>query len=248
MNLGFKKVCILLTILAALPVAMVGCKKSGGVSTCKNDADCRMDASGKEINGICYMGKCEECVQDSDCTDLKQCVNNRCLSACQSDADCHTNSHCERNFCVSDCTGNDSCPSDHVCAQGRCLAQGGSQDPNSWASAECHGLENIRFDFDSVDVKPEFVTQVDRLAACLKANPDTAITIKGHCDQRGTPTYNMALGLRRTDSVAKRLKALGIASARINAVSLGDTQPLVNASNEDAWAQNRRAEFFLERK
>ncbi|HXW53214.1 MAG TPA: OmpA family protein [Myxococcota bacterium] len=241
MNLRLKKVVVLLSIVAALPIAMVGCKKTGGVATCKNDADCRVDASGTEINGVCYMGKCEECAEDSHCSDLKQCVNNRCLSTCQADADCGANSHCDKNFCVSDCSEDVGCSSGEVCAQGRCVAMAGSG-----GSMVGQSLENVHFDFDKFNIKPEDQARVAKVAEFLKANPSARITVTGHADKRGTESYNLALGDRRSKSVQSELVGSGIAANRINTVSYGHTQPVIDENNEYAWQQNRRAEFIVE--
>ncbi len=241
MNRNFKKLVVLLSIMVAASIVMVGCKKTGGVATCKNDAECRVDASGKEINGVCYMGKCEECAQDSDCSDLKQCVNNRCLSACQADADCGVNSHCERNYCVSDCTSNEGCASGEVCAQGRCVAQMGGI-----GTEECQGLETVHFDFDKYSVRTEEKQRIAKVGECLKANPAMRTTVNGHADNRGTESYNLALADRRAKSVKEELVGSGIATSRINTVSYGHQQPVVDENNEYAWQQNRRAEFVLE--
>jgi peptidoglycan-associated lipoprotein len=246
MTMGVMRMLTALAMAAVLPIAIGGCQKKGAYPSCKNDVDCRVDATGAEINGICYMGKCEECAKDTDCTDLKQCVNNRCLSACQADADCVSGNHCENSYCIADCSSDESCGSGSVCAQGRCMAQGSSFDRNSWATGECKGLERVHFDFDKYDVRPQHREQVSQLARCLESNLSFTVTIEGHTDDRGTPSYNMALGQRRADAVASYLKSnWGIASNRIRTISLGEQQPAVKESNEYAWQQNRRAEFIL---
>ncbi len=224
-----------------LPFAMTGCQKKAAFPTCKDDADCRVDASGAEINGVCYMGKCEECSKDEDCKDLKQCVENRCLSSCQADADCGADKHCENSFCIADCTGNESCPGSHVCATGRCVAEGAAGE----IVGECKILP-IHFDFDRQTIRPEDKAAVDRLGDCLKKNPGARVTIEGHADNRGTPSYNIALGQRRADAVQKYLRDVqGIASNRIKTHSYGEQRPVSDENTEDGWQQNRRAEFVL---
>jgi peptidoglycan-associated lipoprotein len=79
MSMGVKRLSMIALVVVALPFATTGCQKKAAYPTCKNDTDCRVDATGAEINGVCYMGKCEECVQSADCTDLKQCVDNKCV-------------------------------------------------------------------------------------------------------------------------------------------------------------------------
>jgi peptidoglycan-associated lipoprotein len=239
--MGVKRIILASLVAMALPFMMTGCQKKGAFPNCKKDADCRVDATGAEINGVCYMGKCEECSQDSDCSDLKQCVNNRCLSACQADADCGADKHCENSYCIANCTGNEGCPGSHECVAGRCIGEGANG-----LFGECKGIERIHFDFDRYEVKPEYQPQVDRLAQCLEKNPGYSVQIEGHTDDRGTPSYNMALGQRRATAVQKYLKShKGIASKQVKTQSYGDQRPLSSESTEYGWQQNRRADFVL---
>jgi len=231
-------------VLAILPFALSGCKKKARSVICQYDSDCRFDASGQEINGVCYLGKCEECVKNSDCTDLKQCVNHRCLSSCKIDADCGLNGRCENNYCVAECTNNEGCPSNQVCSHGRCVAQ--NDQGNAWAEGDCQDLANIHFDFDKADVRAEDREHVAKLAKCLETHPNLSVVIEGHTDIRGTPTYNMALGQERADSVKHYLNKLGIALSRLKTVSHGEQQPLIDEKTEYAYSENRRAHFVLE--
>ena len=79
----------------------------------------------------------------------------------------------------------------------------------------------------------------------MKDNPRTRVIIEGHCDERGTNEYNLALGDRRAFSAKTFLVDLGIDEARISTVSYGEERPLVRGEDEDAWAQNRRAHFVI---
>lgn len=241
MRLGFKRFLVVVGFLAVLPMVIGGCSKKVAYPNCKKDADCRVDATGKEVNGVCYMGKCEECAADTDCSDLKQCVNNRCLAACTADADCGIGNHCENNFCVADCISNEACGVGEICAQGRCVAQ-------LEESGDVVGqISPVLFDFDRFNVKPEHQASVDAAAAYLDANPDARVTLKGHTDETGTPTYNMVLGQKRADAVANNLKAKGIAGSRITTLSLGEQEPAVNEKTDYAYAQNRRVEFVFDK-
>lgn len=245
MSTGVQRILKISLFALALPFVLTSCNKKAAFPNCKNDVDCRVDATGAEINGVCYMGKCEECAADADCTDLKQCVNNRCLAACQADADCGADKHCENSYCIADCTGNEGCPSNQSCAQGRCVAQGGDGAGGA-LYGECQGIERIHFDFDRYEVKSEYKDQVDRLAQCLESNPGYTVNIEGHTDDKGTPSYNMALGQKRADAVRNYLKNnKGIATKRIKTQSYGEQRPINNESSEYAWQQNRRAEFIL---
>jgi len=79
----------------------------------------------------------------------------------------------------------------------------------------------------------------------MRSNPDSEISVEGHCDERGTAEYNLALGERRAESAKKYLNALGIESDRIDTISYGEEKPAVEGSGEEVWSQNRRAEFNI---
>ena len=87
--------------------------------------------------------------------------------------------------------------------------------------------------------------KISQLADVLRANENATVTVQGHCDERGSEEYNLALGQRRGESVKGYLVDLGIAPSRVNVVSYGESQPVAEGHNESAWAQNRRAEFVV---
>jgi len=101
--------------------------------------------------------------------------------------------------------------------------------------------DRVFFDFDRFDLKAEARAIVDRQAAWLRTYPNVAIMVEGHADERGTREYNLALGERRANSVRDYLLTLGISASRIKTISYGKERPVAPGSNEDAWAQNRRA-------
>ncbi|HLJ63737.1 MAG TPA: peptidoglycan-associated lipoprotein Pal [Stellaceae bacterium] len=105
--------------------------------------------------------------------------------------------------------------------------------------------DRVFFDYDRSDIKSEGRTTLQRQAAWLKQNSQYTLTIEGHCDERGTREYNLALGQRRAAAVRKALIALGVSSKRISVISYGKERPAVNESNEQAWAQNRRGVTVL---
>ncbi len=107
--------------------------------------------------------------------------------------------------------------------------------------------EIIYFDYDRSELKPEARDILNRKADWLKENREYNIRIEGHCDERGSTEYNLALGERRAEAAAKFLKALGIAEGRISVVSYGEQMPADPGKNEAAWAKNRRDEFKLEK-
>jgi peptidoglycan-associated lipoprotein len=106
-------------------------------------------------------------------------------------------------------------------------------------------LKDVFFDFDKDDIRPD---QRDALAAdadWLKHNPTVKITVEGHCDERGTRQYNMALGERRAHSAKEYLVSLGIDAGRMQTISYGKDRPFDPGHDEAAWAKNRRAHFVI---
>ena len=105
--------------------------------------------------------------------------------------------------------------------------------------------DRVFFDFDKYNLKPEGRGTVEALAAWLNSRQGVTLTIEGHADERGTREYNLALGERRANSVKDYLIALGINAGRLTTISYGEERPAVPGSYEEAWAQNRRAEFVV---
>ncbi len=109
-------------------------------------------------------------------------------------------------------------------------------DPNSPLSNKV-----IYFDFDRSEVKPEYLDTLRAHAEYLASHPDVTVTIEGHCDERGTREYNLALGERRANAVANLLTAEGVARSQITTISYGEERPIDEGHDETAWALNRRA-------
>lgn len=105
--------------------------------------------------------------------------------------------------------------------------------------------DRVFFDFDKSNLKDDAKATLDKQVAWLKKYPNWSITIEGHCDERGTREYNLALGERRANSVKQYLAANGIAASRLKTISYGKERPAVQGSNEAAWAQNRRGVTVL---
>ncbi len=106
-------------------------------------------------------------------------------------------------------------------------------------------FKDIRFDFDKYDIRREDEAILRENAAWLKKNPKMKIQVEGHCDERGTAEYNLALGERRANMTKKYLVSLGVASDRISTISYGEETPLDPGHNEAAWAKNRRAHIVV---
>ncbi len=105
--------------------------------------------------------------------------------------------------------------------------------------------ENIYFDFDKSELKPEAKDNLKEKADWLNKNSSYSVRIDGHCDERGTQEYNLALGERRAYAAKNFLVALGISGDRISTVSYGEEKPADPGHDEEAWAKNRRDEFKL---
>ncbi len=103
-------------------------------------------------------------------------------------------------------------------------------------------LERLYFGYDSVQFEGGS-DALTRNVEILQKNPETRIEVQGHADERGTTEYNLALGQRRAEAVKDRMVRMGVPSARLSTISYGEERPQVNAANESAYAQNRRAEF-----
>jgi peptidoglycan-associated lipoprotein len=101
--------------------------------------------------------------------------------------------------------------------------------------------DRVLFAFDKSDISPEAKAILTRQAAFMQKYPSATFTIEGHCDERGTREYNLALGERRATSAKNGLVALGVAGGRLQTISYGKERPAVVGHNEAAWAQNRRA-------
>jgi peptidoglycan-associated lipoprotein len=100
--------------------------------------------------------------------------------------------------------------------------------------------QTVYFDFDRSSVKSDFLPVLDMHAAYLVKNPEQTIVIEGHCDSRGTPEYNIALGERRAKSIETYLMNAGVGSSQVSVVSYGEEKPEVEGVSEFAFAQNRR--------
>jgi len=107
-------------------------------------------------------------------------------------------------------------------------------------------LKEVRdafFDYDKADIRPDAREALQKSADFLKGYPNERFTIEGHCDERGSTEYNLALGQRRANAVKEYLVSLGIAADRISTTSWGKEKPFCTESNESCWQQNRRGHF-----
>jgi peptidoglycan-associated lipoprotein len=100
--------------------------------------------------------------------------------------------------------------------------------------------DTVHFDYDKSDITDEDRGTLQHQATWLQNYPQIRVTVEGHCDERGTREYNLALGARRANAVKEYLVSLGVPAARIDTISYGKERPVCTESTEDCWAQNRR--------
>jgi peptidoglycan-associated lipoprotein len=113
------------------------------------------------------------------------------------------------------------------------------------AAKKCFENQDVYFKYDSSDLSAMAKTALKEKAAWLKENPSTIISIEGHCDERGTTEYNLALGDRRANTAKSYLINLGIAASRLTTISFGEEQPIDPGKTEAAFIKNRRAHFAI---
>ena len=106
-------------------------------------------------------------------------------------------------------------------------------------------IGDVYFDFDKYDLKSEARERLAKNAEFMKANPEFTFTIEGHCDERGTNEYNLALGDRRASSAVNYLASLGVPNSGVRTISFGEERPQCTESAESCWWRNRRAHFVI---
>lgn len=228
---------------------------------CSNDEHC----ADRGPNMQCNMEtmRCEEkpeCMTNEDCASINPdyvCRAEKCVPECSEDSDCDEGQSCSDQRCVaySSCTQDIDCGPGMKCVDGTCFEK--EQDPWQNVSAQCQPFDKsaavpgevktsvIRFDFNESNIRPDMRSIMDQNAQCLKQQGGTVeLVIEGHCDERGTQEYNLALGERRAETVKDYLVRMGVDSSRIRIVSKGENEPMCRSNTESCWAKNRRAEFI----
>jgi peptidoglycan-associated lipoprotein len=109
-------------------------------------------------------------------------------------------------------------------------------------------LKDIYFEFDSSTIKPYYFPKLNEIGNWMKKNRNIKIAVEGHCDERGTIEYNLALGQKRAEVVKNYLISLGVDDASIKTISFGKEIPADSGHGEDSWAKNRRASFKIDQK
>jgi peptidoglycan-associated lipoprotein len=120
------------------------------------------------------------------------------------------------------------------------------QRGDSTATPASSPLKDVYFDFDRNDLRADAREILKANSAWLKANPGAQVQIEGHCDERGTTEYNVALGSRRAESVKDYLVTLGSSADRLSTISYGEEIPVCREQTEECWQQNRRVRFVVQ--
>lgn len=229
-------------------LGLAGCPVKPKPGECRSDGDCAAEGG---LGKVCVQGRCQECASDTDCKAGFVCRSWKCLPRpeCASDADCAEGRACEGERCVArsgaarECAAHADCGAGRRCdADGRCVDAAASEDP---ACADPAGWV-VRFGFDESVLSAEAQRKLQAVAGCLRGREAGRIVVTGHCDERGTTEYNLALGSRRAEAARRYLAGLGVAG-RIETVTLGEERPLCTEQTEACWARNRRAEIMVSR-
>lgn len=121
---------------------------------------------------------------------------------------------------------------------------GGNIDTGNGELDRPRTLSPVFFDYDAFSLRSDARRTIEENSEAILANPEwSVITLEGHCDERGTVEYNLALGQKRADSVKSYLTQLGVPGQRVQTISYGEERPFVPGHEESAWAQNRRVHF-----
>ncbi|MFA5624002.1 MAG: OmpA family protein [Bradymonadales bacterium] len=243
-----------------------GCSPS--YPECYEDADCKKDAKGNAIDEYCVNAKCAECRNDVHCTSKKdesyycnhgtcQRINGYCNP--ENGINCPTGQKCRDRRCGPECYPEsvaEDCPADYICENNRCVPKPEClSDEDCPLGKICKNTKCVEppvcqmrlayFDFDESAIRADAKDVINENAECIKSRDDVkSVKIVGHCDERGTEEYNMALGKRRADSVRNVMSRSGVKN--ISSQSRGAYDPVSrHASSEAAHQQNRRAEFKI---
>jgi len=121
-----------------------------------------------------------------------------------------------------------------------------AQRGESSATPASSPLKDVYFDFDSYDLRADARAALKANGEWLRSNPSAQVQIEGHCDERGTTEYNLALGSKRAQGVKDYLVTLGAAADRLSTISYGEELPVCTEHNEDCWQKNRRARLVIQ--
>lgn len=229
---------------------------------CKNDEHC------KDYNQYCVDGQCRDCSMNAHCASKGPCAfcgpeytcdkpAGGAGDCCGSDLDCKQGkcwkmAGSDRGTCAQ-CAADADCGSAMKCVQGNCVPRGecGEGMPPCPAGKRCENntcvvdvcqLQPIYFDFDESAIRADARDILNTNYQCVKERGQN-VAIEGHCDERGSDEYNLALGMRRANAAKKFLQKLGLGAKQMSTTSLGEERPVCTDQYEGCWSRNRRGEF-----
>lgn len=260
----------------AVGITLLSCGPDIKYPKCETDEHCKQDGEGTALSEYCVNGRCQECREETHCRSGYACASGRCEKKsecpceeplicekdkcveppqpeCVTNEDCEGNMICEGEKCIeAPCKMDQECGAGMVCNEGVCEAAptqriSASCQPMERSRGEVIALETVTFDFNKADLRVDTREALDRNAKCLQEAPDVALVVEGHCDDRGTQEYNLALGERRAAAVQSYLGNLGIDASRMRVLSKGKNEPVCRQQTESCWAKNRRVQFLQTR-
>ena len=205
-------------------------------------AECRLDTHCGE-GRRCVAGGCEKipgfCKGNTDCVGKEKCRNNQCGPECTNDAECGTGERCnDEGKCVASvCVTDSDCPDGQDCRDGNCVSK-----PVSSGSGACSNLEPVFFDYDESALRADARNTLRKHADCVNSEKKRLL-IEGHCDDRGTEEYNLALGERRAKTTRDYIEQLGVRRSMMKTISYGESKPAKYGKTESVFQLNRRCEF-----
>ena len=226
---------------------------NGQCQECIDDGQCAHKYQG-EVRS-CQSGRCEpklQCQSNADCAALGAdlaCRQNRCVPECTKDSDCQ-NGTCKSNKCFATCQNDVECGGGRACVAGSCQAAQTTEATQITdacrpkRAGDTVATETVHFEFDQYELTAQARATLDRNFECLKQAKNLVLVLEGHCDERGTQEYNLALGERRASTVRTYLKYLGIDPDHMQTRSKGENEPLCRNNTEACHATNRRVELL----
>ncbi len=227
---------------------------NGQCQECREDAQCALRYPGQQRR--CAEGRCEEAVQchlDADCAAFGTnliCNAGACVQPCRSDTDCAGAATCRDHRCISRaCDSDAACGANQLCRNNLCVLDRAAEKTAAKCRPALAGelvrLEPLFFDFDVFELNDAARIQLEEAVTCLRLAPASLhLVVEGHCDDRGTQEYNLALGERRAQAVVAYLKQLGIHGRQLTVRSKGENEPLCSEATETCYSRNRRVQFI----
>lgn len=255
-----RRILALVAVMVLVGLAAVACRPD--FPNCDTDEHCQDSEEGQEQDRLyCVDGLCQQCADDDHCDAGEECVGGACEAIpgwCEDNADCEGDQVCRDNQCGPECLDDGDCAGDELCEGGSCVAVECRSDADCGEGEECQNnecvqavvdcdLQTVSFPFDSSELTRQARDVLQANAECIQERGVT-IEIEGHCDERGTTEYNLALGERRAEAVADYLRRMGVSSDAITTTTYGDQQPVRSCGTdgpESCHEQNRRAVFNI---